>query len=1173
MPRGSGVLLLLLSLLAIASGGGAARAACPTPALTDCTAPDWPHTECGYREWAATDAYLTGASATATACAVECGTVRPDAARCSAAAWSESVCGRIQARRALLELDAARAQGEIDWEAARWDAFCLTPCLAAEGSLTLAQCLDEGWLATICGAIGKWRWDRGLERYDATGGALDAGYHSRCLELTRLADPQPPLAPHTVETTIWPCRGEPGPDGCPDGDVCAAHAEDCPWVRQEVRRERFQRAGQDFVGLETSYQGVRARTWTRASSAAPGSWATGGTGGGRAIPVLPWALAAVQRAEWAANGLRVSSCAEYVYEKYYDYSLFEDATQSLGADWRAVFQVAFYGTADVSPDAPSPDPKAGGSWGAQLGATSLGTAAQAALEVDRPRAAIGWWGLRHEPVRSKDGVPLARQIDFPPGPAPRNVFFQTDGHFAGPEERPVDPRLLTASGRCGFDPTYLTICDPTVVGPQGQTLRDVLLASYAEAAARPPSAPESWEWHWEKSEELAAAGYLDEELYLRERLREEFAQALHRWIEQRSQLWRLSETVGPLAWAEVSGWDPSIVATAPLDPISWVLAGQRDDLFTAGNLALGARAGAPTGARKAIGWGAATPFQVAGFGELGFDRLRRRSVYDPDTLHGFLSSYAESHGPEFLLKLAILRTEARLERLFAEAVELGCLEADPDAPNPCDWTPRHFAQRVLDLYSAEREGDYRTCRRNTGRDGFAGLAGADLGIPAEFAQPGGQRYQAVWFPVVPTWDNHELGADMAVCWVRPQTLPISACADGACAPADFLWLGPPAAHPTVESLQPEYAWPDPNDGCQYGLCLDLPGRNQWDASTTLVDYYFLCLDAYKQLVLDIVEAAVGDLSDLQDESGRVHLRDAEGSSWAGGDEDVFAVQGGYGFGWGIGGFSDFLLDEGTRCSLTPEVYGFLGIGVAVLGEDFWLLDASLHARGPGLPAFETLPAQVVPGELRVAVLGMNLFDPLSLAAGGGEPVYNVIQDEARLDQDFVQVSQTFLIDWIPVTVAAGLAGYMGVAYEAGLELTAGTGNQPPEACARMVLFGGFGPFAGVEAYASASVNLAIIEAGVKIYVTIVRVDLPFHARVALSLNELTIEAGLELVMSFLSGRFSAFVRVLWETWEEVLFEWDGLRWAVSLFNVKATFPLTILRDALCSVPEFELGCR
>jgi hypothetical protein len=84
---------------------------------------------------------------------------------------------------------------------------------------------------------------------------------------------------------------------------------------------------------------------------------------------------------------------------------------------------------------------------------------------------------------------------------------------------------------------------------------------------------------------------------------------------------------------------------------------------------------------------------------------------------------------------------------------------------------------------------------------LAGLAGADLGIPADFAQPGGERYEAGWFPIVPTWDNHELGADRAVCWVRPQTLPISACADGACAPADFLWLGPPAAHPTVESLQ------------------------------------------------------------------------------------------------------------------------------------------------------------------------------------------------------------------------------------------------------------------------------------------------------------------------------------------------------------------------------------
>lgn len=49
----------------------------------------------------------------------------------------------------------------------------------------------------------------------------------------------------------------------------------------------------------------------------------------------------VRRARWNNNGTRVTSCAEYVYERWYDYSTYEDAAAELGDDWRAIHDAAW----------------------------------------------------------------------------------------------------------------------------------------------------------------------------------------------------------------------------------------------------------------------------------------------------------------------------------------------------------------------------------------------------------------------------------------------------------------------------------------------------------------------------------------------------------------------------------------------------------------------------------------------------------------------------------------------------------------------------------------------------------------------------------------------------------------------------------------------------------------
>ncbi|PTL79155.1 hypothetical protein [Vitiosangium sp. GDMCC 1.1324] len=45
--------------------------------------------------------------------------------------------------------------------------------------------------------------------------------------------------------------------------------------------------------------------------------------------------------QWNTNGEQLTSCEEYVYEKYYDYSRFEDRLGRYGTDYRAIFNAAY----------------------------------------------------------------------------------------------------------------------------------------------------------------------------------------------------------------------------------------------------------------------------------------------------------------------------------------------------------------------------------------------------------------------------------------------------------------------------------------------------------------------------------------------------------------------------------------------------------------------------------------------------------------------------------------------------------------------------------------------------------------------------------------------------------------------------------------------------------------
>lgn len=792
------------------------------------------------------------------------------------------------------------------------------------------------------------------------------------------------------------------------------------------------------------------------------------------------------RAGWGQNGNRVRSCEEYVYEKYWDYSRFEDAAKRAGVDYRDIWAIAF---ANGRPPNPTPE-------------TAIGT------------RAIGG-----QPLRQKDGTPFVTAIQFPAEMRPKNEFFETPIPTAAVRAAEIQ-RFTELQGEYTIQVVgpKERITLPRPVTLEGVVLQDDDLA--ARMAAR-PLVQEGWAYHRERGQEYGPE--LDEEMYIYDRLRTEYIALLVRRHEIVSEVQQILKD-----WLDVRDSIPVLVNDQPLlpgviqqslenSPVSTVQVLNRQKSLLVG---FGDLANAPLVNASIFQAGFNYQLNAVTFGQtfqtysgespvsfgtsnqsftnttnfLSQLQLGRESSFVGD-LRPLIDLLAASFmGRLNQLYFMLAQVDERIEASLLYARDQACLETG--GFTTCDWSPQRFAQRVLDQYMGEREFDYRQCHKSTGGD-FTGR---------RIAENVAKRFDV------------------------------------------DLWPSAQASRRTTRT----------KDGaaCEPGTYDDTP---------TKLERYFLCWEAFKQNFVAAFEETLKGAENIVDpETGALVPRETASDADNSGDKR-FRLSYSHSVSWELGGLAKPEVQNKTNasrwCALEPSFSGAFDTSGRFLGADFDLVEgrASMSAR----------PNAVNRAYLKV--VGITLLSGEGASGGFNPQIYNVIIKEGVTERETIfRAGATVMVGPVPVTIRGGVAGFYGA------DLIVGGGRLPEsQGCGKgdLGLEGKFSPFFGIDGFASASVDALVVEVGVKISLVILKVLFPFQVRLIfegepipnsnLVDTRLRIDTTLDAILSFLSGRVSAFIEICFifcETIDITLFRWPAITLKENLLKSSFTLPVGTLAE-------------
>lgn len=405
-------------------------------------------------------------------------------------------------------------------------------------------------------------------------------------------------------------------------------------------------------------------------------------------PIIPWLdPLRMKRDTWEANGDKVSSCEEYVFEKYYEYTRFEDAVARAGLDDpRAAFNVA-YGDASQS--------------------TSIGT-----LGVAQEK--VGTWGpFLAMTVNGRNDVPAL--VQFPvAGLWPKNDFYSAP--------LPASSHITIESDPGGKD--YLVIPPGTqsVLVHLGHLHRKTLSfvgtafddESLTAILQGTPKHSESWTWHQQMNQRNASV--LDDVLYDFDERKRAFLLLLERRREMEQTIAAsITHEAAPMAgtnkfqtrWWLDPIWNPAPDLTRQIAQVGVNVLNQ-------------------TNANPYALPGAVKPLTT------GFNQPSLPADSLPSVAPQVLSACSDDANPLVCMFYRLEAIDDAIESALQNAREIGCV-SDPSSPTsgplPCDWSPQTFASRVQFLFAQEREADFQKCEAAT-QDDFASLEKFTFRVPA-----------------------------------------------------------------------------------------------------------------------------------------------------------------------------------------------------------------------------------------------------------------------------------------------------------------------------------------------------------------------------------------------------------------------------------------------------------
>lgn len=376
------------------------------------------------------------------------------------------------------------------------------------------------------------------------------------------------------------------------------------------------------------------------------------------------------RKQWDDNGHKVMSCREYVHERYYDYTVFEDRLRFGGFDdHRRVFDVAY----------------------------SQATPA--------PRWAIGTRHLNDPQLLGRDGRPFGT-LPFASKPMPKNQYFTVPApqsstritFVAGVDDRIIylpssQQSVVIRLGKLGN-------VGRNALSYRGVALNDATLATTIEGGRA--FYTESWAWHRDMAQRNA--GVLDEVLFGWDRQQDDFLALL-------AERERLEQTILSLLDPAAAGKIPvaggqQLAQQWWLDPVwnpspaSLSAAGQKGvdirDVSLGGLANLNVLTNHP---------GATGIVTFSGGNPAGADA--------PSVKPGLKNQVtaACSGNPVICAAYKLAALDGVIEEELVKARQAGCLDlTNTTGPALCDWSPRRFSQSVLGHFTDEREATFQKCR-------------------------------------------------------------------------------------------------------------------------------------------------------------------------------------------------------------------------------------------------------------------------------------------------------------------------------------------------------------------------------------------------------------------------------------------------------------------------------